>query len=411
MKQTISAIIIVIVVVAGFVYLNNSSSNQSDQSELFRDELNRAGVEKGGQPIEGFSAPMFLQVFPGFVKEDFDGVESYEGVYNLKDGELVYKRTASQPITSAEDVISDEGYATLLKNLTERLDVEAYNQTDMEFILRLLTEGGPVRNPYINDDFSLWYGEGWYPHENNNSVFFSHDEELDIPANTDGFAAGPFFQVSVLKLDTESGEAMTLDDYFAQNLWTEDSEFLVSKKEVIINGLKLTRVITVAAGADGEVLHYVFYDEPERIMTLSQYPYDKNSQDSRDFEDVVGGFMPNFIGDGPDRSGILPFDSGVMGKVLLGPICPVQRDPPDPNCADKGFRTTVQVRYIDPTRSSLFSSVETDKEGNFKVMLPPGEYRLQALGGKPFPTCGGQDITIESDMMLEVDLSCDTGIR
>ena len=43
-------------------------------------------------------------------------------------------------------------------------------------------------------------------------------------------------------------------------------------------------------------------------------------------------FQPNFIGDAPDRSGIVPFDSGARGKVLLGPTCPVQRTPPDPNC-------------------------------------------------------------------------------
>ena len=54
----------------------------------------------------------------------------------------------------------------------------------------------------------------------------------------------------------------------------------------------------------------------------------------------------------------MPFDSGAKGKVLIGPTCPVQRTPPDPNCADKGFETTVQVRYPDPVRSSIFASVD-----------------------------------------------------
>ncbi len=106
-----------------------------------------------------------------------------------------------------------------------------------------------------------------------------------------------------------------------------------------------------------------------------------------------------------------PYNSGVRGTVLLGPICPVMREPPDPNCADKPYATTVQVIAIGSPKSSPFATVETDKEGRYKVMLPPGEYGLQAIGGAPFPSCGTQNITIEPDVILEIDLSCDTGIR
>lgn len=106
-----------------------------------------------------------------------------------------------------------------------------------------------------------------------------------------------------------------------------------------------------------------------------------------------------------------PNNSGVRGTVLLGPTCPVMREPPDPNCADKPYATTVQVMAIGSPKSSPFATVETDKEGRYKIMLPPGEYGLQAIGGTPFPSCGTQNITIEPDVILETDLSCDTGIR
>ncbi len=112
-----------------------------------------------------------------------------------------------------------------------------------------------------------------------------------------------------------------------------------------------------------------------------------------------------------DNTGILPFDSGATGRVLLGPVCPVMGMPPDPDCADKGYETTVQVIEKNGTKSSLFASVKTDKDGNYKVMLPPGEYRLQALGGQPFPTCAWEEVTIEQDTVITRDLSCDTGIR
>ena len=106
-----------------------------------------------------------------------------------------------------------------------------------------------------------------------------------------------------------------------------------------------------------------------------------------------------------------PNNSGVRGTVLLGPTCPVMREPPNPNCADKPYMTIVQVIAIGSPKSSPFATVETDKEGRYKVMLPPGEYGLQAIGGVPFPSCGTKNITIKPDVMLETDLSCDTGIR
>ena len=42
-------------------------------------------------------------------------------------------------------------------------------------------------------------------------------------------------------------------------------------------------------------------------------------------------------------SGILPYNSGIRGTVMAGPTCPVERDPPDPNCADKPLSVLVSV--------------------------------------------------------------------
>src|SRR5437764_398930 len=41
--------------------------------------------------------------------------------------------------------------------------------------------------------------------------------------------------------------------------------------------------------------------------------------------------------------GILPYHSGVNGQVLLGPTCPVERIPPDPQCAPKPYSTLVTI--------------------------------------------------------------------
>lgn len=112
-----------------------------------------------------------------------------------------------------------------------------------------------------------------------------------------------------------------------------------------------------------------------------------------------------------DETGILPFDSGAQGQILLGPTCPVMREPPDPQCADKPYKTTVQVIAKNSSLSSPFATVEANKEGRYKVMLPPGEYNIQAVGKNPFPSCGWKDINIAPGTIIEVDLLCDTGIR
>ncbi|MDD5433145.1 MAG: hypothetical protein PHE77_00580 [Candidatus Pacebacteria bacterium] len=110
-------------------------------------------------------------------------------------------------------------------------------------------------------------------------------------------------------------------------------------------------------------------------------------------------------------TGILPFDSGVEGVVMLGPTCPAIKDPPEPDCADKPYATIIQVIAVGSPKSSPFATVDSDQQGKYKIMLPPGEYALQAVGGEVLPRCETKNITIEPAKILEANLSCDTGIR
>lgn len=110
-------------------------------------------------------------------------------------------------------------------------------------------------------------------------------------------------------------------------------------------------------------------------------------------------------------AGILPFNSGVTGRVLFGPICPVMKNPPDPDCVDKPYVTAVNIFATSGSKSSPFAVVATDKEGTYKAMLPSGMYSLYAVGGKVFPQCEEKDVIVEPEILLEINLSCDTGIR
>jgi hypothetical protein len=114
--------------------------------------------------------------------------------------------------------------------------------------------------------------------------------------------------------------------------------------------------------------------------------------------------------DGADPSqGILPYDSGVRGTVMVGPTCPVERMPPDPNCADKPFQTLVTIfRANDLTHA--FVLTQSDANGRFSAALPPGDYVLGA-GEAALPDCDNPTVSVEPRGYASVVISCDSGIR
>lgn len=285
-RKIVANIITDLLIIGLILFILFAGGSTNNYSSLFGEELQRTGVERVGQPIEGFSAFMYLEAFPGFEASDFDGVESLEGIYQFIDNGLEYERTAGNPVTSAEDVISSDGYTTLLNNFSKRVGVEVRVESDIATILKKLHEGDEEKVSYIHEDFSIWSPQGWYPYENGSGVFFVRDANLEIPQSTDGFALGPYFQVTV--------ERISAEELFAQNLWTEGSEFLVSRDDVRIRNNEGIRIVTQAAGASGEVLHYVIETTDERTFVLSHYPFERGSTNTDDFERAVQSFMINY---------------------------------------------------------------------------------------------------------------------
>jgi len=266
-------------------------SSPDAYSEIFREELQRAGVERVGHPIEGFNAFIFLEAFPGFEESDFDGVKTLEGIFMIEGGEFKYVRTAGDLVTSAEETISEAGYKTLLQNFSKRVGVEVVTGVDIATLLEKLREGDVYPNSFIYDDFSIWLPEGWYPYEFEFSVLFVHDPDLKFPGATEGYALAPWIQVGKQEID--------IDELFKRNLWTEGSEALVSKANVLISNDERIRVVTNAAGSTGQMLHYLFDAQDGRVFTVSIYPYEAGSQDTDDFERAVQSFMINYVFDSP----------------------------------------------------------------------------------------------------------------
>jgi hypothetical protein len=101
----------------------------------------------------------------------------------------------------------------------------------------------------------------------------------------------------------------------------------------------------------------------------------------------------------------------VYGTVLLGPTCPVATDPPDPECADKPYATSLVLTTLDGAR--VIKTFSSDAAGAFNIEAPPGEYAIRsAAAANILPYCQSNGVfKVPVNDSVEVHVSCDTGIR
>lgn len=103
--------------------------------------------------------------------------------------------------------------------------------------------------------------------------------------------------------------------------------------------------------------------------------------------------------------------SGITGSVLLGPICPVMRNPPDPQCADKPYA----VRLIIAPEGSpgAMKEFSSDANGKFNLSLTPGIYEIQQAPTRSIlPRCAAKSaIEVATNTYTKTTIYCDTGIR
>ena len=102
-------------------------------------------------------------------------------------------------------------------------------------------------------------------------------------------------------------------------------------------------------------------------------------------------------------------NSGIRGIVLLGPTCPVMQNPPQEGCADKPYATDIVAYYGKSLR--VAGRTRSDADGRFTLPLPPDGYTIQAAGQNPRPACADEWVQVLADGFVEIQISCDTGIR
>ena len=101
----------------------------------------------------------------------------------------------------------------------------------------------------------------------------------------------------------------------------------------------------------------------------------------------------------------------LQGKISIGPICPVERNPPDPNCLP-----TEQTYLAYPL--SVYSNADGinakvlefhgNNNGNYEIELPAGIYEIKLEKGlRNF----SKTAEIKANETTNLDISIDTGIR
>jgi hypothetical protein len=93
-------------------------------------------------------------------------------------------------------------------------------------------------------------------------------------------------------------------------------------------------------------------------------------------------------------------DSGIRGRVLRGPLCPVatQENP----CPDEPYATDVRVVSAS---GKIVATVRSGSDGRFVVHLDPGHYVLMTEQGSPL------DVIVGAHSFAQAVVEYDTGIR
>jgi hypothetical protein len=99
--------------------------------------------------------------------------------------------------------------------------------------------------------------------------------------------------------------------------------------------------------------------------------------------------------------------TGVRGTATIGPTCPVETNPPDPNCADRPYAGNFVVESVGGTHIADFT---TAGDGSYAVSLAPGSYQVRLRDTNAMPSMAPQPFTVRDGWSL-LNLSLDSGIR
>jgi hypothetical protein len=101
------------------------------------------------------------------------------------------------------------------------------------------------------------------------------------------------------------------------------------------------------------------------------------------------------------------------GKISIGPICPVESDPPRPECLPTAETyKAYPVGIWTPDGKRKITEISPALDGSYIVILDPGQYLVKldienVAGGSNLPVL----IELSTADKFNLDIDIDTGIR
>lgn len=103
----------------------------------------------------------------------------------------------------------------------------------------------------------------------------------------------------------------------------------------------------------------------------------------------------------------------IAGKISIGPICPVETDPPDPGCLPTAETYKAYPVYIHSSNGRLKILINPSLDGSFNIELDPGDYflTLEKILNGPEKSNLPLSFKINQSDTTTVNIEIDTGIR
>jgi hypothetical protein len=103
----------------------------------------------------------------------------------------------------------------------------------------------------------------------------------------------------------------------------------------------------------------------------------------------------------------------IKGNISIGPICPVEKDPPDPACLPTAETYKAYPVFIRLLNGSVKTFISPATDGSFSMGLPAGRYYItlekqqNGIGSSNLP----MEIIVNPGLETDLDIHIDTGIR
>ncbi len=176
----------------------------------------------------------------------------------------------------------------------------------------------------------------------------------------------------------------------------------------IIGGCCFWEAVQAADGFD-VTFEVGWGDCPSGCIERHRWTYTSRGRRSHALKengDPVPSGVPGPGGGG--GGGILPGGTGIQGRVLAGPTCPVV-SVNDPSCDDRPVAgATILVLDV---RGTEVARLVTDKNGIYAVTLPSGPYTIEPQPVDGFMHVADPLAVTVGDGIVSVDIAFDTGIR